>query len=201
MTMSSENIENSDVIDLAEREAVSQVVAYALGQLGPRERAEFEQRMAEDPALARQVEEEQAFADSLRTALPAGMPRAEAFAALELSEAPRQRKYRYGYAAAAAAAAVFGLGLLLSVSTPEPGYEALSSDAPVVVSQGVVYRVVLKSEGVEGARDWLAADYQLEIVSGTDAVLVLSRATPLSTDELQTLRQHPAIALLEQRVE
>lgn len=199
MTMSSENMEKSDVIDLAEREAVSQVVAYALGQLGPRERAEFEQRMAEDPALARQVEEEQAFADSLRTALPAGMPRAEAFAALELSEAPRQRKYKYGYAAAAAA--VFGLGLLLSVPAPEPGYEALSSDTPVVVSQGSVYRVVLRGEAVAGARDWLAAEYQLEVVSGTDAVLVLSRATPLSENELQTLRRHPAIALLEQRVE
>lgn len=197
MTMSDQNMETNDAVDLAELDMSSRVTAYALGQLEPRERAEFERRMTEDPQLAGLVEEELAFAASMRTALPSGMPRAEAFDALELSEAPRQRIFQYGLAAAVA---ILGLGLLLSMPAPKPAFETLSSGSGAAVSQGFSYRMVLTGEAAADARDWLAKDYQLSVVSGVDTVLVLSREEPLSASELKTLRSHPAVALLEQQV-
>lgn len=194
MTESGQDIDAGNTVELAELETSSRVVAYALGQLEPGERSEFERRIAEDPELADQVEEERAFARALQTALPSGMPREGAFTALELGDAPKRHTFQYGLAAALA---ILGLGLMLSMPEPEPDYETLSSGSDIVAPYGYSYRVVLTGEAAANARNWLAQDYELNVIDGVDTMLVLSRNKPLSANELKTLRNHPSVALLE----
>ncbi len=196
MNDSNQHNVGENLVNLAERDSEMDVVAYALGHLSRAEQASFERRMVDNPSLEQRVQDERAFAESLRDALPNGLPRAEAFQALELVDAPPRRGFQFGVAAAIT---ILGVGLLLSVSTPEPAYEALSSETVGALPAGSAYRLVLVGEHAAETLGWLESNYQLSVLSGADNVLLVGRDAPLSNEQLQALRSHPAIALLEKK--
>lgn len=196
------------------------LVDYILGNMSDKDKATFEEKMANDPKLKAQVDKEKQLKDNIVNAIPMNDVNFEtpnvSVNVLEITQRKRasesltDTKPRKKISTLpslqwfAASAAVFVVTLFVfNQLSQEPiaEYEGLSSDsAPIHINNTDRHYVIVFGAALNDAqRTQIAHDMNFEIVSGPGAgnSYVIQTKQSLSSAELDQWLAHPSIDFLE----
>ncbi len=184
----------------ADIDAELAIVDYVAGRLDEVEREAFEQRMATDPSLAAQVEEERELSAEIGGAIATEIPAAGAFDKLRAETKPplsvRSGRWKL---AAVAASIVVGVSIVTLLPKPDDEYVTLSSDSTQAVDNLWRYRVVFAESLDAEQREATAATHGFRIVEGPGAggAYVVDADGEQVREDLDVWRTDPRIELAE----